>query len=64
LRGLLPKVKRRGRKLRDRRLILNGIFYMMRTGCDWEYDPSDFGPWKTLYAQSRYMATATSIKYP
>jgi len=49
LRWLLPKAKRRGRRPRDRRLILDGIFYVLRTGCGWAYAPVEYGPWKTLY---------------
>lgn len=33
----------------DRRAVLNAIFYMNRTGCQWRYLPSEFPPWKTVY---------------
>jgi putative transposase len=29
--------------------ILNAIFYITRTGCQWRYLPSDFAPWQTVY---------------
>ncbi len=32
-----------------RRDILNAIFYITRTGCQWRYLPSDFAPWQTVY---------------
>ena len=31
------------------REIVNGIIYVLRTGCGWEYLPHDFPPWKTVY---------------
>ena len=31
----------------ERREIVNGILYGLRTGCGWEYLPHDFPPWKT-----------------
>ncbi len=38
---LLPKPKRRGRKPADDREIINGIMYVLATGCPWEYLPHD-----------------------
>lgn len=29
--------------------ILNGLFYLLRTGCQWRQLPSDFPPWQTVY---------------
>jgi transposase len=34
----------------DLRRILNGIFYLLRTGCAWRYLPTTYGPWSTVYA--------------
>src|SRR5215471_15126375 len=31
------------------REIVNGIFYVMRTGCPWRLVPSDLPPWGTIY---------------
>jgi putative transposase len=31
------------------RLILNGIFYLLQSGCSWRMLPSDLPPWKTVY---------------
>jgi putative transposase len=31
------------------REILNGIFYVKRTGCQWRYLPHDFPPWESVY---------------
>jgi transposase len=31
----------------ERREIVNGILYVLSTGCGWEYLPHDLPPWKT-----------------
>jgi putative transposase len=31
------------------RAILNAIFYVLRTGCQWRYLAKHFPPWKTVY---------------
>ena len=36
------------------RLILNGIFYVLRTGCPWRYLPQEYGPWQTGYDSFRH----------
>jgi putative transposase len=46
---LLPKPSKRGRRPIDRREILNGILYVIRTGCQWRALPHDFPKWKTVY---------------
>ena len=38
-----------GRPPRDRRLIVNGLLYLTKTGCPWALLPACFGPWKTVY---------------
>ena len=41
---------RRGRPLVwPRRLIVEAILYLDRTGCAWRYLPADFPPWQTVY---------------
>lgn len=35
----------------SRREMLNAIFYILRTGCQWRDMPNDFPPWKAVYAQ-------------
>jgi putative transposase len=44
---LLPAPKKRsagpGRPPRDLRQVLDGIFYVNRTGCPWRYLPKSFG---------------------
>ena len=49
LRGLLPKCATRGRRPLCRRLVLNAILYLNRTGCQWRALPHDFPKWKTVY---------------
>jgi len=49
LRGLLPRPAKRGRRPICRRLILNAILYVNRTGCQWRALPHDFPKWKTVY---------------
>ncbi len=36
-----------------KREIVNAIFYITRTGCQWRYMPSDLPPWKTVYTYFR-----------
>jgi putative transposase len=43
---------KRGRPLKyGRREILNAIFYVLRTGCQWRHLPHDFPPWRAVYVQ-------------
>lgn len=50
LRLLLPKAKGFGHPVEvDFREILNGIFYVQRTGCQWEMMPHDLPPYSTVY---------------
>ncbi len=50
LEPLLPKPKGFGHPRDvDLREILNGIFYVQRTGCQWEMMPHDLPPHTTVY---------------
>ena len=50
LKPLLPKPKGFGHPVEvDFREILNGIFYVQRTGCQWEMLPHDLPPHTTVY---------------
>ncbi|MDR3119693.1 MAG: transposase, partial [Mediterranea sp.] len=40
------KLRKRNHSLRS---ILNGIFYLVKTGCQWRMLPSNFGPWNSVY---------------
>jgi transposase len=47
---LLPGRSQRGRPpVHPRRVIVNAILYVNRTGCAWRYLPKDFPPWRTVY---------------
>ncbi len=43
---LLPHGLRGARRVNDRR-VLNGIFYVLRTGCPWRDLPERNGPYTT-----------------
>jgi putative transposase len=47
---LIPAVKPGGRPAAySRREIMNGILYVLRSGCSWRMLPHDFPPWDTVY---------------
>ena len=51
---LLPVPAQRGRPRRwALRLLVNAIFYVLRTGCAWRYLPREYPPWPTVYATFR-----------
>ena len=47
-----------GRPARDLRVIVNGILYVNRTGCQWRMLPKEFGPWSTVYGYFRKWSEA------
>jgi putative transposase len=49
VRKLLPPRAKVGRTPLDRRRVLNAIFYVVRTGCQWRLLPHDFPKWKSVY---------------
>jgi transposase len=51
---LIPTAKPGGRhEVHPRREIVNAIFYVLRSGCQWRMLPHDFPPWKTVYDDFR-----------
>ena len=47
---LLTKVKPGGRpRSTNMRDVVNGILYLVRTGCSWRMLPHDFPPWPTVH---------------
>ncbi len=51
---LLPSAKLGGRpRSVNLRVILDGIFYVPRSGCQWRMLPRSYGPWSTVYAYFR-----------
>ena len=50
----LPKEKARGRpRKHDLRRIVDAIFYLLQSGCQWDMLPKDFPPWQTVYRYFR-----------
>jgi putative transposase len=46
----LPAPKRRGRpRVHSPRQILDAVFYVLKSGCQWRMLPRDFPPWKTVF---------------
>src|SRR5208283_4619720 len=47
---LIPKAKAGGRpRTVDMREVINGILYLLRTGCAWRLLPHDLPPWGTTH---------------
>lgn len=53
LQDLLPRNRKRGGQWKDHRQILNGIFWILRTGAPWRDLPQRYGPWHTVYDRFR-----------
>ena len=49
----LPRPKRMGRPPADLREVVNGILYLVRSGCQWRLLPKDFPPWSTVHTWYR-----------
>jgi putative transposase of IS4/5 family DUF4096 len=45
---LPPQKSRTGRPAVDHRKIIEGILFVMQTGCSWQDLPTRFGPWQTV----------------
>ena len=51
---LVPRVQLGGRPADPaRRELVNAIFYVLRSGCQWPMLPHDLPPWKTVYTYFR-----------
>jgi putative transposase len=54
LQPLIPSAKEGGRpRTTDMREVLNAIFYIDRTGCQWRALPHDLPPWSTVWSYFR-----------
>ena len=52
--SLIPlSTARTGRPPSNRRLMLDGIFWILATGAAWRDLPGSFGPWQTVYEHFR-----------
>ena len=60
---LIPPAKSGGRpRTTDLRQLLDGLFYVVRTGCQWRHlpPPPTFPPWPTVYGYFRaFLAAGT-----
>ena len=46
----LPASSERGRpRIHGPRVILDAVFYVLKSGCPWRLLPRDFPPWRTVY---------------
>jgi putative transposase len=63
LAALIPAAKPGGRpRTTDIRRLLDGLFYLVRTGCQWRHlpPPPAFPPWPTVYSYMRaFLSTGT-----
>lgn len=46
---VFPRPARTGRPPKDRRNIMDGILWILRTGAPWRDLPEEFGPWATVW---------------
>ena len=51
--GLFPRAARTGRPARDRRVVLEGVLWVLQTGAPWRDLPTRFGAWQTVYGHFR-----------
>ena len=61
LEPLIPPAKPGGRpRTTDMRNLLDGLFYLVRTGCQWRHlpPPPAFPPWPTVYRYFRAFPAA------
>lgn len=58
---LIPPARPGGRpRTTDMRRLLDGLFHLVRTGCQWRHlpPPPAFPPWRTVYGSMRAFASA------
>jgi putative transposase len=57
------RTDKRGRpREHTKKEILNGIFYILRSGCSWRMLPHDLPPWKTIYHYFRLWTKDGTLK--
>jgi transposase len=49
IRDVFPPPAATGRPRADRRLVVDGIFWILRTGAPWRDLPEEFGKWQTAW---------------
>jgi transposase len=50
---LLPANPRQGGRWADHRMVINGVFFRIRTDIPWRDLPPCYGNWKTVYNRHR-----------
>jgi len=50
---VIEREPRRGRRPSGHRLVLDGVFWIARTGVQWRDLPEFFGKWSSVYKQFR-----------
>lgn len=59
---MVPPAKHGGRpRSVDMRAVLDGVFHVLRTGCQWRHLPQDFPPWPTVYGNFRLLIESGSF---
>ena len=58
IRWLLPRSRRGRTPTHSRRIMLNAVLYVARTGCQWRQLPHEFPPWSAVYAFFRRLGQA------
>jgi putative transposase len=60
LRLLLPKTQGKGRRrsAAQQRELVNAMYYVQRTGCQWRELPHDFPAWQTVYGYFQELVEA------
>jgi putative transposase len=53
LEPFLPKPQRTGRPMTNLRKVLDALFSLLRSGCQWRLLPHDFPPWSTVHTWYR-----------
>jgi len=63
---LIPTSKPHGRpRSSDMRRISNGVYYALRSGCEWRYAPREYGAWQTVYSYFRqWQRDGTWVQIP
>jgi transposase len=65
--GMIPPARRGGRRREvDLREIVNGVMYVLSTGCAWRYVPRDLPPSGTIYGYLKrwaYDGTLDNLHY-
>src|SRR5215217_3024662 len=65
LEPLIPPARPGGRpRTTDIRSLLDGLFYLVRTGCQWRHlpPPPAFPPWRTVRAVQRCAVAGVSLR--